>query len=144
MQACVNSAAWPPLCEVHDALVVPRNAIVEEDGENSVYVIEPAPAKPAKDDKDKTADKAKGKSGEAVAAEAAKPALPGFVAKRRVVKIGYAEGDRIEIRDGLADGERVITIGRNAVREGTEVQVLENATKSPDAMAAVGATEKHA
>ena len=128
----------------HDALVVPRNAIVEEDGENSVYVIEPAPAKPAKDDKDKAADKAKGKSGEAVAAEAAKPALPGFVAKRRVVKIGSAEGDRIEIRDGLADGERVITIGRNAVREGTEVQVLENATKSPDAMAAVGATEKHA
>jgi len=128
----------------HNALVVPRNAIVEEDGENSVYVIEPAPAKPAKDDKDKAGDKAKGKSGEAVAAEAAKPALPGFVAKRRVVKTGYAEGDRIEIRDGLADGERVITIGRNAVREGTEVQVLENAAKSPDAMAAVGATEKHA
>ena len=127
----------------HDALVVPRNAIVEEDGENSVYVIEPAPAKPAKDEKGKTAEKAKGKSGEAVAAES-KPALPGFIAKRRVVKVGYAEGDRIEIRDGLADGERVITIGRNAVREGTEVQVLENATRSPDAMAAVGAKEKHA
>jgi membrane fusion protein (multidrug efflux system) len=128
----------------HNALVVPRNAIVEEDGENSVYVIEPAPAKPAKDDKDKAGDKSKGKAGEAVAAEAAKPALPGFIAKRRVVKTGYAEGDRVEIRDGLADGDRVITIGRNAVREGTEVQVLENATKSPDAMAAVGATEKHA
>lgn len=105
----------------HDALVVPRSALVEEDGESSVFVIEPAPPKKA-DEKDKPV---KGKSGEAVAAENAKPAAPLFVAKRRVVKTGYSEGDRIEIRDGLADGERVITIGRNAVRDGTEVQVLD-------------------
>ena len=30
----------------------------------------------------------------------------------------------LEVRDGLKDGERVITIGRNAVRDGTEVTVL--------------------
>ena len=48
-------------------------------------------------------------------------------AKRRIVKTGYADGDRIEIRDGIQDGERVITIGRNAVRDGTEVQVLDAA-----------------
>jgi len=107
----------------HDALVVPRSALVEEDGESSVFVIEPAPPKKV-DEKDKPAP-VKGKSGEAVAAENAKPAAPLFVAKRRVVKTGYSEGDRIEIRDGLADGERVITIGRNAVRDGTEVQVLD-------------------
>ena len=125
----------------HDALVVPRNAIVEEDGESSVFVIEAAPPKAAKDEKDKGAGKAK--AGEAVAAEAGKPALPAFVAKRRVVKTGYAEGNRVEIRDGLADGDRVITIGRNAVREGTEVQVLESAPKSPDAMASLAKTENH-
>jgi len=107
----------------HDALVVPRSALVEEDGESSVFVIEPAPPKKV-DEKDKPAA-VKGKSGEAVAAENKKPAAPLFVAKRRVVKTGYSEGDRIEIRDGLADGERVITIGRNAVRDGTEVQVLD-------------------
>ncbi|HEU4665721.1 MAG TPA: efflux RND transporter periplasmic adaptor subunit [Dokdonella sp.] len=124
----------------HDALVVPRNAIVEEDGVSSVFVVEPAPPK---EDKKDGKEAPKGKAGEAVAAETAKPAAPAFVAKRRVVKTGYAEGDRIEIRDGLADGERVITIGRNAVREGTEVQVLESASKSPDAMASVASTEKH-
>ncbi|TCO40262.1 efflux RND transporter periplasmic adaptor subunit [Dokdonella fugitiva] len=124
----------------HDALVVPRNAIVEEDGVSSVFVVEPAPPK---DEKKDAKDAPKGKAGEAVAAETAKPASPAFVAKRRVVKTGYAEGDRIEIRDGLADGERVITIGRNAVREGTEVQVLDNATKSPDAMASLAKTEAH-
>ncbi|MEO7433085.1 MAG: efflux RND transporter periplasmic adaptor subunit [Dokdonella sp.] len=104
----------------HDALVVPRTAIVEEDGESSVFVIEPSPPKPA------APVVGKGKSGEAVAAEHAKPATPTFIAKRRIVKTGYAEGDRVEIRDGVQDGERVITIGRNAVRDGTEVQVLDD------------------
>ena len=82
----------------HDALVVPRSALVEEDGQSAVFVIEPAPPKKAD--------------------------APLFVAKRRVVKTGYSESDRIEVRDGLKDGERVITIGRNAVRDGTEVTVL--------------------
>jgi len=104
----------------HDALVVPRAAIVEEDGESSVFVIEPAPAKPS------APIASKGKPGEAVAAENAKPATPTFIAKRRLVKTGYAEGDRIEIRDGVQEGERVITIGRNAVRDGTEVQILDD------------------
>ncbi len=126
----------------HDALVVPRNAIVEEDGESSVFVVEPAPPKAAAD-KGKDAGKDKPKAGEVAAAEAGKAEAPGFVAKRRIVKTGYAEGDRIEIRDGLADGDRVITIGRNAVREGTEVRVLESATKSPDAMASLAKTESH-
>ena len=105
----------------HDALVVPRAAIVEEDGESSVFVIEPVPVK-----KSAPAAPAKGKSGEAVAAERVKPIPPGFVARRRLVKTGYGEGDRVEIRDGLHDGDRVITVGRNAVRDGTEVQVIGN------------------
>lgn len=115
--------------ERHDALVVPRTALVEEDGEAAVFVIEPAPAKT---DAGTPAKKA-GKPGEAVAAEVSKPL---FVAKRRAVKTGYSEADRVEIRDGLQDGERVITIGRNAVRDGTEVQVLED----KDEPAAIAAT----
>jgi membrane fusion protein (multidrug efflux system) len=106
----------------HDALVVPRSALVEEDGEASVFVIEPAPKK--KDEAKDRPKEVKGKPGEAVAAENTKPPAPLFIAKRRVVKIGYSESDRVEIREGLADGERVITIGRNAVRDGTEVTVL--------------------
>ncbi len=103
----------------HDALVVPRNAITEEDGETSVFVVEPAPA---------TAPAVAGKS-----APAKEPA-PRFVAKRRVVKLGYAEDDRVEVRDGIHQGERVITLGRNAVRDGTQVQVL------ADGKAALAAT----
>jgi membrane fusion protein (multidrug efflux system) len=102
----------------HDALVVPRSALVEEDGQSAVFVIEPAPKKA-----DGAKEAPKGKPGEAVAAEK-KPDTPHFVAKRRVVTTGYSGSDRIEVRDGLKDGERVITIGRNAVRDGTEVTVI--------------------
>lgn len=47
--------------------------------------------------------------------------------ERADVKIGYVSGDRVEIVEGLAEGDAVITVGRAAVREGTKVQVLESA-----------------
>lgn len=104
----------------HDALVVPRGAIAEEDGEVSVYVVEAAPAEST------PAGVRGGDTG------AAATTAPSFVAHRRIIRTGYADGDRIEVREGLAAGERVITTGRNAVRDGTEVQVIE---ESPQALA---------
>ena len=47
------------------------------------------------------------------------------IAHRRAVVVGYSAGDRVEIREGLKVGDRVITIGRGAVRDGTQVQVVE-------------------
>jgi membrane fusion protein (multidrug efflux system) len=48
----------------------------------------------------------------------------GLVAHRKLVKVGYSDGDKVEIRSGLDEGARVITVGHNAVRDGTAVQVL--------------------
>ena len=109
--------------EKDDALVIPREGLIEEDGETAVMIVldeipkpaEPKPgekpaAKPApKDNKD------------------AKPApkKPVPIAHRRKVVVGYTAGDRVEIREGLVENDRVITIGRGAVRDGTQVQVLE-------------------
>ncbi|QBB70587.1 efflux RND transporter periplasmic adaptor subunit [Pseudolysobacter antarcticus] len=104
------------------ALTVPRSAVVEEDGETSVFVVEAAPPAAAKTDAAKT-DAAKTNK-PADKAVAAAPAVPGMVAHRRLVKLGYLDTDRAEIREGIEDGARVITVGRNAVREGTAVQVL--------------------
>ena len=112
-----------------EALTIPRSALIEEDGETAVFVVDAAPVKvPAADTaKSKDAEKAKdaatkdsGKDSKAIVA-----ATPGFVAHRRLVKIGYSDGDKVEIRSGLDEGARVITVGRNAVRDGTAVQVLD-------------------
>jgi len=115
-----------------DALVIPRSALMDEDGETAVFVVEPGKAKAKPTDK-----KVKPRPGDAVAAEPNKPAQPVLVAKRRTVKVGYVDGDRVEIRGGLKPGERVITLGRDAVRDGSEVQVLApsaaNANANPTA-----------
>lgn len=98
-----------------DALTVPRSALVEEDGQTSVFVVEKAPPAPAaKAATDKSAGKTPG------------AAPSGFVAHRQLVKTGYSDGDKVEIVSGLDAGARVITVGRNAVRDGTAVLVLDN------------------
>lgn len=110
--------------ERSDALTIPREALIEEDGDTAVFVVEMATAKDleaAKKEDGKVvqvADKKEEKKDE-------KPATPGLVVHRRAVKVGYASGNLIEVRDGLKDGDRVVTVGRAALREGTRVQVLE-------------------
>ncbi|MHB8448366.1 MAG: efflux RND transporter periplasmic adaptor subunit [Rudaea sp.] len=97
-----------------DALTVPRSALVEEDGQTSVFVVEKAPPVPV----------AKAEAGKP-AAKAPAAAADGFVAHRQLVKTGYSDGDKVEIISGLNAGARVITVGRNAVRDGTAVLVLD-------------------
>ncbi|MEE7559301.1 efflux RND transporter periplasmic adaptor subunit, partial [Xanthomonas sp. Kuri4-2] len=43
---------------------------------------------------------------------------------RVAVKLGYAEGAWVEIRDGLAEGDQVVTAGKVALRDGSAVQVI--------------------
>ena len=46
------------------------------------------------------------------------------VAEKRNVTLGLEEGDRIEIRSGLAAGERVIVAGQGSLRHGSPVRAL--------------------
>ena len=106
-----------------DALTIPREALMDEDGQTSVFVVEiDTTPEPAPKPEDKPA-----KKGEAKASEPAKPKGPRYVAKRRNVVVGYAAGDAIEVREGIKEGDRVITVGRAAVRDGTRIQIVEGA-----------------
>mgnify|MGYP000314723845 FL=1 len=98
-----------------DALIVPRSALVEEDGQTSVFVVEKAPPAPV----------VKAEVGKP-AAKAPVAAANGLIAHRQLVKTGYSDGDKVEIISGLDAGARVITVGRNAVRDGTALLVLDN------------------
>ena len=103
-----------------DALTVPRSALVEEDGQTSVFVVEKALIATASATATKDVlGNTKVKAGPASSSE-------GFVAHRQPVKTGYSDGDKVEIVSGLDAGARVITVGRNAVRDGTAVLVLDN------------------
>ncbi len=112
-----------------DALTVPQPALIEEDGEAAVFVVVPGSSvAPPLAEIDaggtiktpKADEETKGESDE-------KPIkkIPEWVAQRRSVKVGFRNGDYVEIIDGLNEGDRVVTVGRSAVRDGTAIHVLE-------------------
>ncbi len=94
-----------------DALVVPRLALLDDQGDPAVYVV---------------------RDGKAV---------------RVPVKLGYTEGEWSEVREGLKEGDAVVTAGKVALREGSVVQVIgqEGAStavaKSADATAQAGSAQ---
>jgi membrane fusion protein, multidrug efflux system len=61
------------------------------------------------------------------------------------VKLGYAEGPWVEIREGLAAGDQIVTAGKVALRDGTAVQVIADpkaATPKPATVAAAKPADK--
>lgn len=72
-----------------NALVIPRNALLEDGGAPSVYTVR------------------------------------GAKAMRIPVKLGYTEGEWVEVREGLREGDPVVVAGKAALRDGTQVQVID-------------------
>jgi len=112
-----------------DTLTIPRAALMEEDGESSVFVVEtPTEADMARQAKEEDQKNPSEKDKPSTTDSKKNPIIPenAMAAHRRSVKVGYIDGNRVEIREGLTDGAQVITVGRAAVRDGTLVQVLES------------------
>lgn len=113
------------------ALTVPQPALIEEDGETAVFVVAPGSSvKPSPAPDDAPAATTKGTSDADAKANVdadGKPIdpIPEWIAQRRVVKVGYRNSDFVEVLDGLNEGDKVVTVGRSAVRDGTAIQVLE-------------------
>ena len=45
-------------------------------------------------------------------------------AARIALKVGYVDGEWVEVREGLREGESVVIAGKAALREGSVVQVI--------------------
>ena len=103
------------------ALVIPRSAVVDDDGHSAVFVVarQTAAVKPAQ---------VKGGRGQAVAAEPARAPAVIEIAHRVGIRTGYSEGDRIEVLSGLKPGDRVVTLGHSALRDGSEIAVVEKSS----------------
>lgn len=124
-----------------DALAIPRGALIEEDGETAVFLIVDAlPAAVKEEGKDGAKDGASAVKDAKADAPKPAPGAPQLQAQRRVVRVGFADSDYVEVREGLKPGDRVITVGRNAVRDGTLVQVLD--AEAPPAPKAAPVAEK--
>ena len=89
-----------------NALVVPRVALLDDEGDPAVFVV---------------------RAGKAV---------------RAPVKTGYMDGEWVEVRSGVAQGERVVIAGKTALREGSAVQVLGQPAAAPVAAARPAAVKR--
>jgi RND family efflux transporter MFP subunit len=96
----------------NDAITIPRNALVDVQGKNGVFVAEGAPA----------AEGTRGSSGGGAAQVAQTPQTPQTMTAKFVpVEVGIRDGEHIEITTGLTDGTRVITTGASALKDGDRV-----------------------
>ncbi|MEO1034721.1 MAG: efflux RND transporter periplasmic adaptor subunit [Pseudomonadota bacterium] len=73
-----------------DALLIPRNAIVETELGDTVFVV--------RDGK----------------------------AERHAIRTGFAWGQDVEVVDGVAAGDRVVTLGLSGLRDGADVDVIDD------------------
>jgi membrane fusion protein, multidrug efflux system len=71
-----------------NALIVPRNAVVDIEGQRGVYVVD------------------------------------GQTARFAVIHTGLAEGDDVEVLDGVEEGARVVTVGALALKDGDKITVM--------------------
>ncbi|MEO7252127.1 MAG: efflux RND transporter periplasmic adaptor subunit [Arenimonas sp.] len=62
--------------------------------------------------------------------------------RRVTVKLGYTNGELAEIKSGLHEGDSVVTAGKVAIRDGTEIQVIDAAGATHDKALAAGAASK--
>jgi membrane fusion protein (multidrug efflux system) len=108
-----------------DVAAIPRAALVEEDGETAVFVVVAGSSLSAEEQEKLIKAKQGGEEGKKVDPDKEKPPLPAWVAKRRLIKVGYGDSNFVEVLEGLEENERVVTLGRSAVRDGTAVQLLE-------------------
>ncbi len=81
------------------AIVVPATAVVFQGDERFVYVVEQLPPKSEGEE-------------------------PQMRAKRLPVKLGFVEGDRIEIIEGLKPGDQIITSGLQRLSDGAAIRVM--------------------
>lgn len=121
-----------------DVIVVPRRAIVYEDGAPVVYVKIPEPPPEEGEEAPKTAGgPGKGAApgffsalfgGAAPAAqEEAEDEGPRFIARRTPVELGLVDEQHAEIRSGLEGGEDVVVLGQSHLKDGARVRTPDEA-----------------
>jgi membrane fusion protein (multidrug efflux system) len=136
-----------------DVIVVPKSALVYEDGAPVLYAVEEAPA-PDPDEAKEGEDADEGGAwswwpfgGDDAAGDGDGPLEPtevpgdALVAERRAVQVGLVDASWAEIRSGVDAGETIVTVGQSHLRDGAKVRPLDPAAKKAVDPAAKKAAE---
>jgi len=100
-----------------DALLLPRDAVLEEEGRKFVFVAALAEADGASRSEE-----------------------PGYIAKKCPITIGIEQGDLVEILDGVTDSDKVVVMGQHSLKPETPVKIT-NLEEEMTARAAITVEE---
>jgi len=119
------------------ALLVPRKAVLYDEGVPYVFRVEPAPPEEEEDAKEKTKDPWwKGLAARAKELLPGKkgpkkdegPPGPKRVAKKVDLQVGFLDVEVAEVLQGLAEGDLVVTVGQETLRDGATIRLPDDPT----------------
>jgi len=114
--------------ETHEnALLVPKDAVVEESARDYVYVVRAMTAEEAEDNGAVDSEEAN--------LDSESDAGTGSVADRIEVETGFEDSDFVEIVSGIDDDALIVTVGQHTLKPGSRVKV----TSAQAELAASGA-----
>lgn len=106
-----------------NALLVPKDAIIEENSRQYVYVIREAKSGETLEPKEMTEGAGEDAKGAALAAEKDERTGPKLIAEKIEIETGLEDEDHVEVLRGLDDDAPIVTLGQYALRSGSEVTV---------------------
>ena len=112
--------------DVHEnTLVVPKTALVYEDGSAVVYVLTDAPQEEQMIEKNADSTENSSDTHHKEEKEHTRPSKPKakYTASRRIVELGYTDYKWAEIISGVTLHENVITIGNSNIEDGSPVNI---------------------
>lgn len=119
----------------NEALVIPREALLEGDSETAVFLLDrnppPVDAEETVNAKEKDKKAQPGffarwfaKKEKEPETDSKKDSKPAWYAKRVNLQLGYLSGSDAEVVSGLKEGDQVVTVGKNALRDGVKLQIV--------------------
>ena len=106
-----------------NTIVLPKEAVVYEDGAPIAYIVADAPAESEKAPTDSTneEEEATDSPDEETANKQKGPPKPTFIADRRELTVGFSDMRVIEVTEGVELGEQVITIGNHTLEDNSPI-----------------------
>ena len=116
-----------------NTIVLPKEAVVYEDGAPIAYMVKEAPAEPVEN------QDAKGEQ-EDGAKKSDKPKTK-LIAERRELTVGFSDVRVVEVTEGVTLGEQVITIGNHTLEDNSPITLEINIPKKEEKEEGDGSAE---
>ncbi len=115
--------------ETHEnALLAPKDAVVEENGRKYMFLVREAPPEEVEEPEAKNSEKIPEQNDTDSDTDTDtdsddEPVGPRFIATRVEIQTGFEDSADVEILSGITEGDLFVTLGQHTLKDGAEVRV---------------------